>query len=164
MVYGLLVLQSGIPQGEEAFTLIAVCIAFSIVAHSSTDVPIARSSTSTTSPESRPHARTPTHSPRKARPMHAHELAGPYPTVSAAADALDAARLLVREQLPALLVLDRDDYPYAVVPSARVISALLPWYMREGPIPAAGVDDHFDEEAREAMTGRSVTMGVPLLE
>lgn len=42
MVYGLLVLQAGIPQGQEAFTLIAVCIAFSIVAHSSTDVPIAR--------------------------------------------------------------------------------------------------------------------------
>ncbi|MBQ0878258.1 MULTISPECIES: cation:proton antiporter [Streptomyces] len=42
VVYGLLVLQAGIPQGEEAFTLIAVTIAFSIVAHSSTDVPIAR--------------------------------------------------------------------------------------------------------------------------
>lgn len=42
MVYGLLVLQSGIPHGEQAYTLIAVCIAFSIVAHSSTDVPIAR--------------------------------------------------------------------------------------------------------------------------
>ncbi|MFF4603158.1 cation:proton antiporter [Streptomyces sp. NPDC001339] len=42
VVYGLLVLQAGIPQGKEAFTLIAVCIAFSIIAHSSTDVPIAR--------------------------------------------------------------------------------------------------------------------------
>ncbi|MEU2864585.1 cation:proton antiporter [Streptomyces mirabilis] len=42
VVYGLLVLQSGIPQAEEAFTLVAVCIGFSIVAHSSTDVPIAR--------------------------------------------------------------------------------------------------------------------------
>ncbi|MEU8648295.1 MULTISPECIES: cation:proton antiporter [unclassified Streptomyces] len=42
VVYGLLVLQSGIPQAEKAFTLIAVCIAFSIIAHSSTDVPIAR--------------------------------------------------------------------------------------------------------------------------
>ncbi|NJP48452.1 cation:proton antiporter, partial [Actinacidiphila epipremni] len=42
VVYGLLVLQSGIPQAERAYTLIAVCIAFSIVAHSSTDVPIAR--------------------------------------------------------------------------------------------------------------------------
>ncbi|WP_405705347.1 cation:proton antiporter [Streptomyces xanthophaeus] len=42
VVYGLLVLQAGIPQGEQAYTLIAVCIAFSIVAHSSTDVPVAR--------------------------------------------------------------------------------------------------------------------------
>ncbi|MBT2546474.1 cation:proton antiporter [Streptomyces sp. ISL-44] len=42
VVYGLLVLQSGIPQAEEAYTLIAVCIAFSIIAHSSTDVPVAR--------------------------------------------------------------------------------------------------------------------------
>ncbi|MFF8601092.1 cation:proton antiporter [Streptomyces sp. NPDC015232] len=42
VVYGLLVLQAGIPQGTEAYTLIAVCIAFSIIAHSSTDVPIAR--------------------------------------------------------------------------------------------------------------------------
>lgn len=42
VVYGLLVLQSGIPQAEQAFPLIAVCIAFSIIAHSSTDVPIAR--------------------------------------------------------------------------------------------------------------------------
>ncbi|WP_175407213.1 sodium:proton antiporter [Streptomyces sp. TRM64462] len=42
VVYGLLVLQAGIPQGQEAYTLIAVCIAFSIIAHSSTDVPIAK--------------------------------------------------------------------------------------------------------------------------
>jgi NhaP-type Na+/H+ or K+/H+ antiporter len=42
VVYGLLVLQAGIPQGQEAYTLIAVCIAVSIIAHSSTDVPIAR--------------------------------------------------------------------------------------------------------------------------
>ncbi|MEU2434323.1 cation:proton antiporter [Streptomyces sp. NPDC007861] len=42
VVYGLLVLQSGIPGGQQAYTLIAVCIAASIIAHSSTDVPIAR--------------------------------------------------------------------------------------------------------------------------
>ncbi|KAB1149978.1 CBS domain-containing protein [Streptomyces luteolifulvus] len=93
--------------------------------------------------------------------MRARDLAGPYPTVSADADALDAARLLIQERLPALLVLDRDDHPYAVVPSARVIGALLPWYMREGPIPTTVVDVHFDEEAREGMAGRSVTDWLP---
>ncbi|WP_371478886.1 cation:proton antiporter [Kitasatospora sp. NBC_00315] len=41
VVYGLLVLQAGIPEGEQAYTLIAVCIAFSIVLHSSSDVPVA---------------------------------------------------------------------------------------------------------------------------
>ncbi|WP_431682787.1 cation:proton antiporter [Kitasatospora sp. KL5] len=42
VVYGLLVLQAGIPQGQEAYTLIAVCIAVSIAVHSSSDVPVAR--------------------------------------------------------------------------------------------------------------------------
>lgn len=42
VVYGLLVLGSGDPEAGAVFTLIAVCIAVSIVAHSSTDVPVAR--------------------------------------------------------------------------------------------------------------------------
>lgn len=42
VVYGLLVLHSGIPQAQQAFELVAVCIGLSIVAHSSTDVPVAR--------------------------------------------------------------------------------------------------------------------------
>ena len=42
VVYGLLVLQSGIPDNEVVFDLVAVTIALSIVLHSSTDVPVAR--------------------------------------------------------------------------------------------------------------------------
>ncbi|MCO7220795.1 sodium:proton antiporter [Klenkia sp. PcliD-1-E] len=42
VVYGLLVLASGDPEAQRAFALIAVCIAVSIVAHSSTDVPVSR--------------------------------------------------------------------------------------------------------------------------
>lgn len=42
VVYGLLVLHAGVPQGRDAYELIAVSIALSIVAHSSTDVPVAR--------------------------------------------------------------------------------------------------------------------------
>lgn len=41
VVYGLLVLQAGIPNGEKLFDLIAVTIAMSIILHSSTDVPVA---------------------------------------------------------------------------------------------------------------------------
>ncbi|MEU6379301.1 CBS domain-containing protein [Streptomyces sp. NPDC046909] len=81
--------------------------------------------------------------------------------MSADDDALAAARLVVRHQLPALLDLDRDGYPYAVVPATRVISALLPWYLRESPVLAAETDDHFNEEAREAMNWRSVAEWLP---
>ncbi|GAA1086683.1 hypothetical protein GCM10009579_04380 [Streptomyces javensis] len=35
-------LESGIQRSERAYPLIAVCMAFSIAAHSSTDVPVAR--------------------------------------------------------------------------------------------------------------------------
>lgn len=42
VVYGLLALQSEIPNSAEVFNLVAVTIALSIVLHSSTDVPIAK--------------------------------------------------------------------------------------------------------------------------
>lgn len=42
VVYGLLVVEAGIPQGEVVFDLVAVTIALSIVLHSSTDILVAR--------------------------------------------------------------------------------------------------------------------------
>lgn len=42
VVYGLLVVQAGIPSGDHVFDLVAITIALSIVLHSSTDVPIAK--------------------------------------------------------------------------------------------------------------------------
>lgn len=42
VVYGLLALQSGIPDGDLVFDLVAATIALSIVLHSTTDVPVAK--------------------------------------------------------------------------------------------------------------------------
>lgn len=42
VVYGLLVLQAGIPRGDDVFDLVSITIALSIILHSSTDVPVAR--------------------------------------------------------------------------------------------------------------------------
>jgi NhaP-type Na+/H+ or K+/H+ antiporter len=42
VIYGLLALQAGIPDGELVFDLVAVTIALSVILHSSTDVPVAR--------------------------------------------------------------------------------------------------------------------------
>jgi NhaP-type Na+/H+ or K+/H+ antiporter len=43
VVYGLLVLEFGIPAADKAFHLIALTVVLSILAHSSTDVLVARS-------------------------------------------------------------------------------------------------------------------------
>jgi sodium/hydrogen antiporter len=42
VVYGLLAAQSGIPEAQTVFELVAVSIALSMVAHSMTDVPVSR--------------------------------------------------------------------------------------------------------------------------
>lgn len=42
VVYALLVLHAGVPDALQIYELVAVCIALSIAAHSSTDVPVAR--------------------------------------------------------------------------------------------------------------------------
>lgn len=42
VVYGLLILQSGVSKADDLFHLIAIAVALSIAAHSSTDVPVAR--------------------------------------------------------------------------------------------------------------------------
>ncbi|MGW3413121.1 CBS domain-containing protein [Streptomyces sp. NPDC000888] len=94
--------------------------------------------------------------------MRARDLASPYPAVSADDDAFEAARLVVRGRLPALLVLNRDEYPHAIVPAARIVKAILPEYVQADPRLAAATDDGLDDDAREAMTGRSVAEWLPL--
>jgi NhaP-type Na+/H+ or K+/H+ antiporter len=42
VVYGLLVVQSGIPESETVFELVALTIAVSMVVHSMSDVPVAK--------------------------------------------------------------------------------------------------------------------------
>ncbi|MFE9649131.1 CBS domain-containing protein [Streptomyces sp. NPDC006365] len=93
--------------------------------------------------------------------MRAHELAEPYPTVSVDDDARDAARLVVRERLPALLVLNRDEYPHVIVPATRIIQTLVPDFVQEDPVLAAVIDDRLDDDARQSMTGQSVAEWLP---
>jgi NhaP-type Na+/H+ or K+/H+ antiporter len=42
VVYGLLVLESGIPAADDVFHLVALTIVLAIIAHSSTDIVVAR--------------------------------------------------------------------------------------------------------------------------
>lgn len=169
VVYGLLVLRAGIPEGRPAYTLIAVCIAFSIVARGSTDVPVARSSTWRTSPATRTTAcrsaapltgpAHPTPRPRLAhrrQTMRARDLAEEYPSVTTRTDALDAARLLAEQRLPGVLVMDDGGEPYAILPASRLLRMLVPGYVLEDPTLASVVDEPHADRICAALAGRSV--------
>lgn len=93
--------------------------------------------------------------------MRAHELAEPYPSVSTDDSALDAARLLAERKLPALLVLDADQQPYAIVPGSQLIKQLVPDYVLETPHVAAVIDDRHLAEVTEKIAGLTVTQWLP---
>ncbi|WP_050791617.1 CBS domain-containing protein [Streptomyces pristinaespiralis] len=79
--------------------------------------------------------------------MRARDLAETYPFVTTDDSAMDAARLLAERALPALLVLDADGHPYAIVPGSQLVRQLLPHYIVEDPLLAAVVDERSDTDA-----------------
>jgi CBS domain-containing protein len=93
--------------------------------------------------------------------MHAHDLAEPYPSVSTDDEAMVAARMLFEQRLPALLVLDPDGQPYAIVPGSQLIRQLVPGYIIEDSLLAAVLDDRHDADVRERLTGLTVAEWLP---
>ncbi|MGW0761341.1 CBS domain-containing protein [Streptomyces sp. NPDC002814] len=93
--------------------------------------------------------------------MSARELAEPYPSVSTDDDATDAARLLAEYKLPALLVVDPDGQPYAIVPGSQLIGQLVPEYALEDPALAAVIDDQDLDEVPERLAGLTVAEWLP---
>ncbi|ORT56445.1 CBS domain-containing protein [Streptomyces sp. CB03238] len=93
--------------------------------------------------------------------MRAHDLAEPYPYVTTDDDAIDAARLLAENSLPALLVLDADGLPHAIVPGSQLLRRLVPAYALDDPLLASTVDDRMDAEIAEGLQGLTVAEWVP---
>ncbi|MCX4581521.1 CBS domain-containing protein [Streptomyces sp. NBC_01481] len=93
--------------------------------------------------------------------MLARDLAEPYPSVSTDISAVDAARLLTEHELPALLVLDTAQRPYAIVQGSQLIKQLVPEYVLEDPRRAAAIDDRHLAEVTEKIAGLAVTAWLP---
>ncbi|MCX3060918.1 CBS domain-containing protein [Streptomyces beihaiensis] len=88
--------------------------------------------------------------------MRARDLAVEYETVSVDSDATQAARLMAEQRLPALLVLDTDGSPKAVLPASQLVKVLVPAYVVEDPALAAVVDERHADRLCQALKGRSV--------
>ncbi|MFM9596036.1 CBS domain-containing protein [Streptomyces scabiei] len=69
--------------------------------------------------------------------MWARDLVEPYPYVTTDEDAAHAVRLLALHRLPALLVVDADTVPCALVPCASLVGRLVPDGRGRGEAPAA---------------------------
>ncbi|OEJ28412.1 hypothetical protein AS594_31930 [Streptomyces agglomeratus] len=93
--------------------------------------------------------------------MLARDLAETYPHVSVDADAVDAARLLAGNKLPALLVVDADQRPYAIVPGSQLIKQLVPDYLLAEPLLVSVVDDRHLGEVTEKIDGLTVAEWLP---
>ncbi|MET7715639.1 CBS domain-containing protein [Streptomyces sp. NPDC005407] len=93
--------------------------------------------------------------------MRAQDLAEPYPFVTTDDDAVDAARMLAEQSLPALLVLDADGHPNAIVPGSQLIRQIMPSYVVEDPLLAAFADDQNDPEVADRLAGLTVAEWAP---
>ncbi|GGK58980.1 CBS domain-containing protein [Streptomyces flaveus] len=88
--------------------------------------------------------------------MRARDLAVEYETVGLDTDALEAARLMARHRLPALLVVDESGAPKAILPASQMIKILVPAYVIEDPTLAAVVDERHADRLCQALKGRTV--------
>ncbi|MHC3467843.1 CBS domain-containing protein [Streptomyces sp. 7R007] len=88
--------------------------------------------------------------------MRARDLAVEYETVGLDSAAVDAARLMAEHRLPALLVVDEQGAPEAILPASQMIKILVPVYVVEDPTLAAVVDERHADRLCEALAGRKV--------
>ncbi|MFI5642269.1 CBS domain-containing protein [Streptomyces goshikiensis] len=93
--------------------------------------------------------------------MIARDLAEPYPYVRTDDQAVEAVRLLAEHDLAALLVLERDGTPYAVVPGSQLLRQLVPEYVMEDPLLAAVIDDRHADSLTEDLAGKTVAQWIP---
>ncbi|MFJ8669906.1 CBS domain-containing protein [Streptomyces sp. NPDC093600] len=93
--------------------------------------------------------------------VRARNLAEPYPFVTTDDDAVAAARMLAEKSLPALLVLDADGGPYAIVPGSQVLRQALPEYVVDDPLLAPAIGGRADAEIAERLEGLTVAEWLP---
>jgi CBS domain-containing protein len=88
--------------------------------------------------------------------MRARDLAEVFPTVTFDTPAMEAARLLARERLPGLIVVDDRGHPYTVLPGSQVLRFLIPRYVQDDPPLARVYDEKAADELFAKLSGSTV--------
>ncbi len=88
--------------------------------------------------------------------MRALDLLEHHPMVSTTTDARAAVRLMVEQELPALVVRGDARRPYLVLPAHLVMSFIVPEYAKDNPALARVVDEKTADTIARALEGRTV--------
>lgn len=93
--------------------------------------------------------------------MLARDLTVPYPTVQLSDSALSAARLLARQDLPGLIVVDERGRPVTVLPGSQVLRMAVPAYCIDDPALARVIDEAAADVFVRALADRTVADVLP---
>ena len=93
--------------------------------------------------------------------MRAGDLAASFPYVHPETPALDAARLLARENLPGLIVIDQRGRPATILPGTDVLKMAVPGYCLSDPTLARVIDEAAADVFIDHLSGKTVAEVLP---
>ena len=83
-------------------------------------------------------------------------MAEPMPVVDLDFSALEAAQLLAERRLPALVVVERDGAPHAILPASQVVRFLVPAYVQDDPTLARVMNESMADHAGDKLSSKRV--------
>ena len=83
-------------------------------------------------------------------------MAEPMPVVDLDFNALEAAQLLAERRLPALVVVEGDGAPYAILPASQVVRFLVPGYVQDDPTLARVMNESVADHAGDKLGSKRV--------
>ena len=83
-------------------------------------------------------------------------MAEPMPVVDLDFSALEAAQLLAERRLPALVVVEPNGAPHAILPASQVVRFLVPGYVQEDPTLARVMNESMADHAGDKLSSKRV--------
>ena len=78
------------------------------------------------------------------------------PLVDLDTSALEAARLLAQQRLPALVVTELDGSPHSILPASQVVRFLVPGYVQDDPSLARVMNESMADHAGDKLASKRV--------
>lgn len=88
--------------------------------------------------------------------MRAAEIAEDFPVLTTDSNALEAVRMLARQRLPGILVVDASGSPYAVLPASQVVRFIVPQYVLDDPSLAGVLAETMADHVAERLDDKTV--------